>query len=154
MLGAAISNTIQNGLNVEFSNDEIILSHDQKRLLSIWVMNILARSFNEGRGAVNTGQLCKETGMSVFVVSFIIKRLELAGLVSRVVNDDKTDRYFQPLVPPKMMTIDYIEHRLDQIYEQKIMINTTEELLHIKELLAKRRGELEALGTNINVSLL
>lgn len=148
MFGAAISNTIQNGLNVEFQNDDIILSHDQKLKLSLWIMHIITSNFEQGKGAVNQNDISKRTGMSLFLCKFLMNRLENAGLITKVYSKDKELQLFQPAVSTNCLTLEFIELKLDALYEQKIAFLPNEDYQKITDIIRNRQQSINQSEAN------
>jgi membrane protein len=142
MFGAAISNTIQNGLNTEFQNDEIILSHNQKLFFSTWAMRIITKRFEDGEGATDQDTIAHCTGMSIFLTRFILKRLENAELISRIHGKDKDSIQYLPALSTNLLTTYYIENKLDKLYEQKISFSANNEFKKILLIMEERQDAL------------
>jgi len=149
MFGAVISNAVQNGFNAEFENEEIILSHEQKLTISLWLAYLVAKNFEKGGKPMEIKQISRETGMSHYLVKFTMKRLELAQIVTRVYTTERDIYMYQPAITTNKISVQMIEENMDKLYEQRIVSTSTDDYLKIKQLMNSRREILHSSPVNV-----
>lgn len=135
LFGAEIAFAHQNVDTYEFEPDCLRVSHSFKRLLSLRLVQLLAKDFSDGKKWCNETEISQKLEIPIRLVRQILYNLVEANIISPVkVDDDKTSAY-QPALSPETLTIKSVVDALEQHGSDNIPVARTEDLDKISESL-------------------
>ena len=135
LFGAEIAFAHQNVDTYEFEPDCLRVSHSFKRLLSLRLVQLLAKDFSDGKKWCNETEISQKLEIPIRLVRQILYNLVEANIISPVkVDDDKTSAY-QPALSPETLTIKSVVDALEQHGSDNIPVARTEDLHKISESL-------------------
>jgi len=112
--GAVLCYSSQNIVRFSFFNDIKEISPAYRRKMSIALMSIVARQMYEQRRALTQEDLSRKYNIPIRLVAEIVNELVEAGLVSRVLIDEKRETFgLQPAVDVHQLTLGMMIRRLD-----------------------------------------
>ncbi len=112
LFGAEIAFAHQNVETYEFEQDCLTVSHSFKRLLSLYVLHLLVRNFQEGKKPRDSYEISHELEIPIRLINQILHELGTSALVSEVLLDDGGVGY-EPARDPESMTIKSVIDTLD-----------------------------------------
>ena len=145
LFGAEISFASQNLETYEFEPDCLKVSHRFKQLLSLYLLQILNRSFMKAESAWTTDRFAQELDIPVRLVRQILFDLTAAGLVVEVKEEGVLEPAYQPGRCLHSLTIKDIIGLLEQRGVDTIPVVETPQL-------GKLRAALQALERAVATS--
>jgi len=140
LLGASVSHIVQHGYHAEYDRDDIVISHDQKQKLSLWITFMIVRNFEKGQKPVNVKEIAVLAKVNFMLLKTILKRLEHAHIITRVHTLDKELFLYQPAVSTNLLSTFYFEEAFDTVGEHKIEITDNEEYDKVSAFLNKKQS--------------
>jgi membrane protein len=113
LLGAEISFANQNVSRYEFESEALNVSHYQKRALTLMIMNMIVKNFENGEKPMSSQSISANLKIPVRLARDIIQDLNSVNLVSTVQEANEKERLFQPAMDINSITISLIISRLD-----------------------------------------
>ncbi|MBU1869282.1 MAG: YihY/virulence factor BrkB family protein, partial [Candidatus Omnitrophica bacterium] len=135
LLGAEVSFAHQNVDTYEFEPDCLNVSHSFKQLLSLRVVNLLAKNFSEGKAALSAAQISHELEIPIRLVRDIIFELTESGIVSTITQEKAP--VYQPALDVNLLTIRYVIGKLNSRGSDNIPVVESREIKRIAESLKK-----------------
>ncbi len=143
LLGAEISFAEQNVGNYEFEAESSKMSYDYKRLLNLYVLNLIVKNFIQGGTPLTSQNISFQLEIPIRIVREIIFKLINVGLISELVTNTDKEMAYQPAFDTNQMSVD----RVIQIMETKgistIPILENESFNHLKKVLDRYRNSAE-----------
>ena len=113
--GAVLCYSSQNIFRFSYFNDIKDISPAYRRKMTVALMGVVARQMYEQRRALTQEDLSQKYGIPIRLVTEIVNELVEAGLVSRVLLDEKREILgLQPAVDVHQLTLGMMIRRLDQ----------------------------------------
>ncbi len=142
LFGAEISFAEQNVGNYEFEAESSEISYDYKRLLSLYVLDLIVKNFTQGNKSLTSQLISHELQIPIRIVREILFHLVNAGLISELLTNTDKELAYQPAFDTNEMTI----YKVVDIMEKKgiasIPILENESYLQLKKVMDKyRRAE-------------
>lgn len=142
LFGAEISFAEQNVGNYEFEAESSEISYDYKRLLSLYVLDLIVKNFTQGNKSLTSQLISHELQIPIRIVREILFHLVNAGLISELLTNTDKELAYQPAFDTSEMTI----YKVVDIMEKKgiasIPILENESYLQLKKVMDKyRRAE-------------
>lgn len=132
LFGAEISFAIQNIKNYEFETDSKNISHDQKRLISLAIAQLVAKNFQQGNKAFSEGTIAEMLGLPIMLTDKILDEFLEAGLFSQIYSEKERMNYYQPAQDINLFTIKYVTDTLEK-YGSEIPLKKSDEFNALKE---------------------
>ena len=149
LLGASVSQIVQNGSSSEYDQDDIVISYEQKLQLSLWITYIIVTNFEKGGKPVNVKEISKEVKINFFLMRTILRRLEQAHIITRVHTTDKDSFLYQPATSTNLLTTFYFEEAFDSAGENAIEISNNKDFRKVEAFLKERQAFLKTSKLNI-----
>lgn len=157
--GAVLCYSSQNIVRFSFFNDIREISPAYRRKMSIALMGIVARQMYEQRRALTQEELSHKYNIPIRLVAEIVNELVEAGLVSRVLIDEKHETFgLQPAVDVHQLTLGMMMRRLDQYgtsgfvdeFDERFpeLIQTEEQ---VTENMCRNADEIKLIDLNVNL---
>jgi membrane protein len=134
LMGAELSFAYQNIENYEFEEDALKLSHNNKRILTLFISYHIIKNFEEGGEPMNTDTLSHELGIPIRLVNQLVFELVDAGILAEVSADNPKERSYLPAVDINMITVDYIYKQLELVGGDHLIVNESDELGRITKI--------------------
>lgn len=113
MAGMVICYSSQNIFQFSFNSEINAISLAYKEKVSIAVASVVVRRFVKGLKPVTMHEFMLDYGLPARLINDILIRLELAGIVNRVVLDEKKEEFgFQPGMPTEEISVGFVRKRL------------------------------------------
>jgi membrane protein len=114
LLGAEISYAYQNADSYEHEADQEALSHYQRKVLNLLVMNRIVKKFLQGEPAMNAIQLANQIEIPIRLTREILYDLVNARILNEVITQDIREVAYQPSIDPGRITVNYLVELLDK----------------------------------------
>jgi membrane protein len=115
LLGAELSFANQNVNKYEFESDSLNISNAQRKILSLMLMNIIAKRFASGAPPLSAVEMAQSLQIPVRIARELLYQLSEAGLITEISIEAPRERYYQPAVDIRLLRISYIITRLDMM---------------------------------------
>lgn len=124
MAGMVICYSSQNIFQFSFNSEINAISIAYKEKVSIAVASVVVRRFEKGLKPVTMHEFTLDYGLPARLISDILIRLELAGIVSRVVLDEKKEEFgFQPGMPTEDISVGLVRKSLRNLGRKDFIPN-------------------------------
>ena len=124
MAGMVICYSSQNIFQFSFNSEINAISIAYKEKVSIAVASVVVRRFVKGLKPVTMHEFTLDYGLPARLISNILIRLELAGIVSRVVLDEKKEEFgFQPGMPTEDISVGLVRKSLRNLGRKDFIPN-------------------------------
>ncbi len=124
MAGMVICYSSQNIFQFSFNSEINAISIAYKEKVSIAVASVVVRRFVKGLKPVTMHEFTLDYGLPARLISDILIRLELAGIVSRVVLDEKKEEFgFQPGMPTEDISVGLVRKSLRNLGRKDFIPN-------------------------------
>ncbi len=144
--GCHMSFISQNYYKYDYSLSPIKLSHREEKILSIFIMYILVNNFHQKKETLSTSDLAHELKLSINLTQSILQKLLKIGLINKIDSEDSKIKY-QPAFDINLMTISFIEEKLETFGKDKVLEFTEEDKYYdtYKDLLDKYLNNKDSL---------
>lgn len=116
MSGALICYASQNIFQFSFTDKINKISRDYLEKVTIAISCAIVKKFVDRQMPVTDYELITTYGIPSRLVSNVTSRLCEAGIMSRVIVDEKTETIgYQPAMPPEDITINFLRNRLNKL---------------------------------------
>ncbi len=149
LLGAEISFAHQNVDTYEFEPDCLNASHAFKRVLSLRLVNLVAKNFAGANKPFTAQNISHELGVPIRLVRDMIFELNEVGILSAVRDDEQRVPAYQPAVDTGLLTIKYVTDKLDNRGGGALPVTKTKELEKIRESLRSLEKLIEGSPANL-----
>ncbi len=143
LFGAEISFAHQNVDTYEFEPDCFDIKDSFRKLLTLSVMNLLAKDFAKGARPLTASEISQKLEIPIRLLRDILSELLEAKIIAPVKTEEAKDLAYHPGSDINIMTIQYVLDRLDEKGSDNIPVTQTEELSKIEASL-KSFGDLIA----------
>jgi membrane protein len=137
LLGAEISFVYQNVDMYEFEPDCLQVSHAFKRLLSLRVVNFIAKHFSKGDQPVAMADISHSLEIPTRLLHQILFELGQAGILVETVTKEYKVTGYQPGIDPDKLTVKYVIDALERKGIDNIPVAQGHELKAISQSLAE-----------------
>lgn len=150
LLGAEISFAKQNVRRYEFEADSANISTRYKRVLSVLIMHLLVKNFDQSKPGMTGPEISKKLEIPIRLVREIIFELIECGLVSEIITPTEKEHAYQPGRAIDKLTIASVNQALDNRGVHNLKVRFTPE----KEKLLAAFSEFEKTTRNMPENLL
>ena len=148
LLGAEISFAFQHSDTYEFEPECRTLSLAYKRLLALWVMRLIVKSFEQGSSPSGVDEISRTLRMPARLVRQILADLTQCGMAVEVGIGTAAPVGYQPARDISGLTIAGIVEALDDCGGSDLPVNKTDELAEIEKRLEQFRRLVAASPEN------
>ncbi|MBN1587592.1 MAG: YihY/virulence factor BrkB family protein [Candidatus Omnitrophica bacterium] len=113
LLGAEISFALENEETYEFEQDCSSASKRLKKLLSLRIMELCAKTFDCGEPALGTHDFSQSMGVPIRLIREVLHELVQAGLLTELKEEKGREEKFQPALSLEKITLVNVLSRLD-----------------------------------------
>lgn len=152
LLGAELSFANQNVNKYEFESKSLNISTAQRRILTLMMMNIIARRFVEGRPPLSAAELAKMIQIPVRIAREIIYNMAESGIITEIYVDLPKERLYQPAIDVNRLRIDYILSRLDNFGSTEVPVLKNRQYEKLVELLKDFSDKIENSESNLLIA--
>lgn len=149
LFGAEISYAFQNVENYEFESESSRISPFNKKLLSLYVMQLLIKNFMTGEKPMTSEQVAQNLHIPNKLVRAILNDLSSVSLVSETRTEHAKDVGFQPSMDPGLFSVKMVLDRLDRNGMDILIAKPSPELDRLKEILKSFSDRLEQASENV-----
>jgi membrane protein len=126
LFGAEISFAEQNVENYEYEAETTEISYNYKRLLSLYVLNLIVKNFKQEKQELHSQEISHQLEMPIRLVSEIIFNLLSAGLISELTTGTEKLMAYQPAFDINEMTVSKVIDALENWGSDRIPVKETE----------------------------
>ena len=137
LFGAEISFAYQNVENYEFEAESLNISNFFKRVLTLLILHIIIKSFENGDKPMTSSQICHKLDLPIRLVREIIFALKNCNLISETPTSSMKEMAYQPAVDINKVDIKFVHEKLEMFGADNISINDTPVLNKILEIQSK-----------------
>ncbi|MDE5642661.1 MAG: YihY/virulence factor BrkB family protein, partial [Muribaculaceae bacterium] len=113
MAGMVICYSSQNIFQFSFNSEISSISLAYKEKVSVAVASVVVNRFVKNLTPVTMREFMLDYGLPSRLINDIVIRLELSGIINRVILDEKKEEYgFQPAMPTESITVGLVRKRL------------------------------------------
>lgn len=121
LIGAQLSFAIQNNEMFDYENDIRHISHRYSRFLSLYIVRLIVDRFCADETPLSAGDIATEYRIPIRLVRDQLKTLTSAGIIREVYVEDKEHRTYQPAMDVALLTVGYIQSRLDKLGHEQFL---------------------------------
>jgi len=148
LFGAELSFANQNVDTYEFEPDSLKVSPRYKKLLTLQIIHLLIKRFENGDPSPIDSQISKQLHMPIRLVHVILSRLVKSGLVSEIKTKSDKEFAYQPARDINQLTIQSVLQALDHEGIEDIPVAKTEDYQALSEALQDFSEAMERLPAN------
>ena len=149
LLGASVTQIIQYGYDAEYDRDDIVISHEQKQQLSLWITHIRIKNFEAGEKPVDVKELSQRANVNFLLLKTILRRLEIAHIITRIQTIDKDVYLYQPAISTNVLTMAYFEEALNAVGEYSVNLSNSIEFQKVEAFLYEKNEFFKTSKMNI-----
>jgi membrane protein len=135
LFGAEISFANQNVEYYEFEHEAKNISHFNKKILALYMYNLIARRFASGDTALTPPELALKLEMPIVLVREVLDDMAELGLVAETKSQHHKENAYQPASDIYKVTVKTIVDKLENQGTGSLIIKETEELDEFKRTL-------------------
>lgn len=132
LLGAEISYANQNVEHYEFEHEARNISPYNKKILSLYIYNLIARRFANGETAFTPPQISSELEIPITIVREVLDDLEEIQLVNQTQSEHHKENAYQPASDIYKITLRNVLEKLDHKGMDVLIARSTDELDKLK----------------------
>lgn len=151
LFGAEISFALQNVETYEFEPDCKKISPSLKKLLSLRILQLIIRRFEQGQSPADNETISHQLDLPVRLVNRILYDLVSSGLASETVPDNEKNSGFQPAVNTDRITLHHAISCLEKTGSTAIPVEESDETGRIQSCLDTFSQQLEKSSANIKL---
>jgi len=140
MFGAEITFAFQHSDTYEFEPECRALQPSYKRLMTLWVMHVLVKTFQSGDNPPGVDDISMKLRIPARLVQHILTELTLCGMVAEVTQGKKAGVRFQPGRDIASITIASVVESLEDHGTTGLRVSETDELRLLEQHLEKFRS--------------
>ena len=149
LFGAEVSFAHQNVDTYEFEPDCLQVSRATKRLLSLWLVSVVAKGFTRGERPKTAEELSHETGVPIRLAREMLFELVESGVLASVSEEGSRAPAYQPAVDVGLLSVARVTERMEGRGPDTLPLVKTREFERIAESLRGLEKELERSPANI-----
>jgi membrane protein len=148
LAGAELSYAHQHSDMLEYGPDIECVSDSFKKLLTLRVVNVLAKNFSHGLKPLTMSDISHVTDIPKKLIKQILNDLTECGIITEITNKQEIDTVYQPARDTDHLTINYVLNELERCGISDIPVEPTAELETLTESIKTFRDELEKSPAN------
>ncbi len=148
LFGAEISFANQNVEYYEFENESKNISPYNRKILSLFVYNAIAKRFEAGDSPLTPPQLSHELEIPIKLIREVLDDLNEIKLISETKSDHHKENAWQPATDIHKVSVRSVLHKLDHKGMDVILARDTQEIEKIKQTLWLFNNTLEKMPEN------
>lgn len=149
LMGAEISFANQNVNRYEFESESLKVNSYQKRIITLMILNIIAKRFISGQSPVSASELSKNIQIPVRLAREILYNLNAAGLITEINIEKPRDRLYQPAMDTGRMTMEYVLSRIDKVGGEDLPVKQTSEYKKLNHIITGFGEKLKKSDINL-----
>jgi membrane protein len=135
LFGAELSFVFQNVEMFEFEPDCARVSYAFRKLLSLRVVNFIAKHFSRGEKPASMTEISHTLNIPVRLLQQILFELVQAGILAETVTKDYKVPGYQPGIDPDTLTVHYVINALERVGLDAIPVEQSAELKTLSQSL-------------------
>ncbi len=143
LFGAEISFAEQNVGNYEFETESSEISYDYKRLLSLYVLNLIVKNFTQRQQPLTSQSISHQLEIPIRMVREIIFELNNAGLIAELLTNTDKEIAYQPAFDTNQISVDRVIHIMEKKGTSTIPIHENASFKALKKVLDNYRNSAE-----------
>jgi membrane protein len=128
LLGAELSFAYQNIEKYEFELGALHIPLDKKRLVTFLILHQIIKGFMLGNQPLSASQISHKLEIPIRLVRDIIFDLNESGLIAETNTDSPRERAFLPAIDINLLTITYVQNKLDMHGQDMSLAGQNEDL--------------------------
>jgi membrane protein len=149
LFGAEISFAWQNVETYEFEPDCLLVSRKFKRTLTVWIAQLLVKSFDQEEQPLTAANIHDKLEIPVRLVNEILFDLVAVGVARETREDESQDVAYLVARPLERFTIKYVLDALDERGTHDIPVRGGPDIEKIRESLAQMAESVEQSDGNV-----
>ena len=151
LMGAEISFANQNVSRYELEYESLKINLYHKRILTLLILNMIVRKFIAGDNPLSASEISKEIQIPVRLARDILYNLVEAGLITEINIDKPRDRFYQPSMDTRRMTMEYVITRIEKAGGDNVPVKETSEYKKLKSIIADFGKKLKDSDMNLPI---
>ncbi len=151
LFGAELSFAHQNEAEYELEPDSRQISHYLTRLLGLYVLHLLVKTFQKGEKPLTAGQISQALDMPIRLIRIILSKLSEAGLITSVLPGEGQEIAYQPGQDIHNFTISAVFEALDKNGTNELPVEYTREFYALSAAVDSLYDEIEKSPNNTAV---
>lgn len=143
LFGAEFSFAYQNIDNYELEMDSDNVSHHNKRLLALYVLQFIAKNIIEGQPPVSAPQMAEKLNISTRMARMVADTLVDSGILVETLTADVKENAYLPVIDVHQLTVSYVLGKLDNMGKGIISQEPTDDLIKISAILEDFSYDIE-----------
>ncbi len=135
LLGAEISYANQNVEHYEFEHEARNISPYNKKILSLYIYNLIAKRFAQGKVPFTPPQISLELAIPITIVREVLDDLKEIRLINQTQSDHHKEDAYQPASDITKITLRNVMEKLDHRGMDVLIAKDTNELEKLKEII-------------------
>ncbi len=149
LFGAEISFANQNVENYEFETETTNISPYSKKILSLYVLNLLIKNFHNGNPPATSWEISHKLKIPNKLVRNILNNLTKIKLVSETKGTHAKELMYQPAIDINKITIMYALEKLEKDGYNDLIAKPSDKLLKLKDILDCFNNKMESSPKNV-----
>jgi len=131
LLGAELSFAYQNIEKYEVEFEALNIPHEKKRQMTFLILHEIICGFMNGTPAFSAAQISHRLGIPIRLVRDLIFDLNESGLIAETTTESPRERAFLPAIDINLLTISYVQNKLDMHGQDLALAPDNENLKNI-----------------------
>lgn len=149
LLGAELSYAFQNVDNYAFDIESRKISPYTRKLLAVYIMQMLVMNFVKGLRPASSGEIAYELVIPNKLVRSILNELVAAGLLSEIRTDQHREFAYQPAIDVNQISVRMVLDKLDHLGDEVAFTKPTPQLRTIIDSMNSFAASIDTSGKNI-----
>ena len=151
LLGAELAFANQNISNYELETETQGISAYHKKVLSLIIMNIVIKKFDEGEHPVTASNISTQLKAPIRLVRELLQDLKEVNLVSEVCESDRKERFYQPAFDIGKITVSNVLSKIEKHGVKNVFLEKNQEYEKVVGMLEKFDSMIVKSNSNILV---
>jgi membrane protein len=143
LFGAELAFAYQNIDNYELEMNSDTVSHHNKRILALYVMQFIAKNVVKANLPMNAQQIAEELHISTRMVRMVTDTLVDCGILVETITSNVKENAYMPSIDVHKISISFVLDRLDNMGKGIITQKPTTDLTRISTILDKLAIDIE-----------
>ncbi len=152
LMGAEISFANQNVNRYELEYESLNINSYQKRLLSLYILNIIVKKFINGEKPVGASEISGDIQIPVRLARDILYNLNEAGLLTEINVDMPRNRLYQPAIDTSRLTIYFVLSRIEKSGGEDVPVKESREYSKFNSLISEFGEKLKTSDSNLLIA--
>jgi membrane protein len=151
LVGAEISYSVQNVKDFEAELHNKGISHKQRMLYSINILQLLSLRFKEAKHPLNAGEIAEQIEIPISLCRSLLLQMQKCDLIEQTIDRHKKEICYVPALDLSHLNIGFIVNKLESLGAIKINLDSQKSYSTILELYNEMENAMMNSEANKNV---